>query len=79
MEKIEEPSVVEPLKEFMNDNERITTILIDTCAFRDANSDFIGVHIKAGSGIIQRIENNEIELLLFHFSKTLPAILNLLW
>lgn len=27
----------------MYDKERITTILVDTCAFRDANSDFIGV------------------------------------
>lgn len=25
----------------MSVDERITTILVDTCAFRDANSDFI--------------------------------------
>ena len=27
----------------MSVDERITTILVDTCAFRDANSDFIGI------------------------------------
>ena len=27
----------------MNEENRITLILIDTCAFRDANSDFPGI------------------------------------
>lgn len=27
----------------MSVEERVTTILVDTCAFRDANSDFIGI------------------------------------
>lgn len=28
----------------MDAHERITTILVDTCAFQEANSDFIGIN-----------------------------------
>lgn len=28
----------------MDTHERITTILVDTCAFQEANSDFIGIN-----------------------------------
>ena len=27
----------------MKENERITSVLVDACAFRDVNSDFLGI------------------------------------
>lgn len=47
----------------MNDNERITTILVDTCAFRNANSDFIGISSMVIPSFFSAINEKEILLL----------------
>lgn len=44
----------------MSVDERITTILVDTCAFRDANSDFIG--ISCVNAEITPIDEDEMAL-----------------
>lgn len=46
-----------------NTNNRITTILVDTCAFRDANSDFIGVNSMLLPSFFSSIQDKEMLLL----------------
>lgn len=47
----------------MQENERITTVLVDTCAFRDANSDFIGIGSSLLPSFFSAINDKEILLL----------------
>lgn len=50
-------------EEVPNTNNRITTILVDTCAFRDANSDFIGVNSMLLPSFFSSIQDKEMLLL----------------
>lgn len=47
----------------MSVDERITTILVDTCAFRDANSDFIGISSMLLPSFFSVIKEKDILLL----------------
>lgn len=47
----------------MKDSERITAVLVDTCAFRKANTDFIGVNSKRLPLFFEAINSKEIDLL----------------
>lgn len=47
----------------MDENKRITTILVDTCAFHKANSDFIGVNSMLLPSFFSAIEEKGICLL----------------
>lgn len=47
----------------MESSERITTILVDTCAFRDANSDFAGISKQLLPSFFASIEEKELVLL----------------
>ena len=47
----------------MSVDERITTILVDTCAFRDANSDFIGISSMLLPSFFSVIKEKDLLLL----------------
>lgn len=47
----------------MIDDERVTTILVDTCAFRDTNSDFIGVNSSVLPSFFNTIKEKNMILL----------------
>lgn len=47
----------------MQEKERITTILVDTCAFRDANSDFIGIRSLLLPSFFDAIKDKDMLLL----------------
>lgn len=47
----------------MSVDERITTILVDTCAFRNANSDFIGISSMLLPSFFSAIKEKDILLL----------------
>ena len=50
-------------KSYMKENERITLVLVDTCAFRDVNSDFPGVIRKLLPSFFSTINEKGIVLL----------------
>jgi len=62
MEKTLAP-VVEKWGKDINDNVRITTILVDTCAFQHANSDFIGIYSKLLPSFYAAIDEKKMLLL----------------
>lgn len=47
----------------MNNNNRITLVLVDTCAFRDTNSDFLGIHKALLPSFFETVEEKGIILL----------------
>ena len=49
----------------MSVDERITTILIDICAFRDANSDFIDISLMLLLSFFSVIKEKDLLLLTY--------------
>lgn len=47
----------------IDDSNRITLVLVDTCAFRDANSDFLGISKMLLPAFFQTVEEKGIVLL----------------
>lgn len=50
-------------KGYMKENERVTLVLVDTCAFRDVNSDFLGITRELLPSFFSTINEKGIVLL----------------